>query len=93
MAKIILYSDDEFKGKKLELTNSDSNFATDKFNDTVSSVKVESGTWQIYGDKNFQGPSVTLSPNGGPHGDGKYIAPIFMGGFNDYFSSIELVHS
>ncbi|CAK8682895.1 unnamed protein product [Clavelina lepadiformis] len=83
MAKIILYEDLDFGGKKLELTKNVSDLSEFNFNDVISSIKVESGNWIIFDDEKFSGPSYRLTP-------GKYPNPQSWGGKDDELSSVKL---
>nr|XP_002126888.1 gamma-crystallin S [Ciona intestinalis] len=82
MGKIILFEDVEFGGKKLELETSVSDLNVHGFNDIVSSIIVESGTWFVFDDEGFSGPSYKLTP-------GKYPNPGSWGGNDDELSSVK----
>ncbi|MCT7956722.1 beta/gamma crystallin-related protein [Laspinema palackyanum] len=90
MAKAKLYTDINYQGRTVDITSDITDLTTIEFNDKVSSVIVESGTFTLYSDVLFQGYSVTLSSKGGPSNDGKYPSYVFLGGLNDYFSSIRV---
>lgn len=90
MAKAVLYKDSNYQGQKVEVTKDIANFKDLDFNDKLTSVIVESGTFTLYSDSNYGSPSITISEKGGPSSDGKYPNSDFLGGKNDYFSSIRV---
>ncbi|MEG4811466.1 beta/gamma crystallin-related protein [Microcoleus sp. F8-D3] len=90
MAKAKLYTDTNYQGRTVDVTSDTTDFTAIDFNDKVSSIIVESGTFTLYSDVLFQGYSVTICSKGGPSSDGKYPSYIFLGGLNDYFSSIRV---
>lgn len=51
--KITVYRDKDFKGKSKEYTSTQALLA-DGMNDSISSIKVQKGRWQICEDKDFQ---------------------------------------
>ena len=53
-SKVIVYEDFNFEGENLD-TTFDTRYVGDKFNDKISSIKVESGTWRFYEDANYEG--------------------------------------
>ena len=65
-AWVTLYSDIEFKGRKVELKIDSGNLDQVQLNDVVSSIQVHGGQWQICSDAAFKGHCVTVtrdSPN------------------------------
>lgn len=52
---ITLYEDKDFQGKSLTLQQSAPNLGGVGFNDKVSSLKVQSGTWTLYTEGQFRG--------------------------------------
>lgn len=92
MARITLFQHVDYQGPQVTLDTSSPDFQTIPFNDVVSSVKVESGVWQIFEHVNYEGRNVTLAAHGGPNGNGQYPSTEAMGGFNDQFSSVKLVY-
>ena len=83
--KIILYEHCGFKGRQLVLESSDSDLRSSCFNDTASSVKVQSGTWRLWEHINFTGRCFQVGP--GEYDMGVINAHIG----NDVISSVELV--
>lgn len=61
MARIILFKDANFQGPSQHFDGSQNSLRSE-FQDTVTSVIVEDGTWQLFEDANFQGRSVTVTP-------------------------------
>ena len=90
MPKVILYKDANYKGEYREVGSDVKDFREIGFNDVLTSLIVESGTWTLFSNSNYGSPSVTISPHGGPNNDGKYPASEWLGGRNDYYSSIKL---
>jgi hypothetical protein len=90
MPTIHLFKDENFQGEEIVLNRGDENLINSNFNDTISSIFVETGTWTGYEHVNFQGISVTFAPNGGPQDDGRYPNASYFGGLNDQFSSIRM---
>ena len=85
---IRLFRESAFRGGEISRTDSDASLVNAGFNDVVSSVIVTEGVWTLFEDTNFGGRSVTVAGNGGPNGNGLYIAPDSLGGRNDFFSSV-----
>ncbi|HLJ87134.1 MAG TPA: beta/gamma crystallin-related protein [Candidatus Angelobacter sp.] len=83
-AKVQIFADTNFKGKVLTLTDATPDLRTYYFNDTVSSVKVISGTWTFYPHINYESTGsftpFTLKP-------GDYAT--LPGGTNDEISSLK----
>ncbi len=86
-AEIFIYRDFNYKGGAIQLKKDQKEFGSLNFNDLASSVKVISGTFTLYRDNNFKGPSITVSAKGGPANNGQYPNSSWLGGRNDYFSS------
>ncbi|KAM3102300.1 beta/gamma crystallin-related protein [Phormidesmis sp. 146-12] len=85
MAQMIVYADDNFQGDSGEF-NQDLPNVGDFWNDTITSARVISGTWQVFEHTNYTGHSVTLPP-----GDYPNLA-ISPGGINnDTISSARIV--
>lgn len=61
------------------------------FNDVVSSVIVEGGTWILMEHADRDGLAVTVSAHGGPKNDGRYPDPSWLGARNDVFSRVRNV--
>nr|XP_039266482.1 gamma-crystallin N-A-like [Styela clava] len=80
--KIILFEDGDFGGNSLVLTEATSKLENHSFNDIISSIKVESGTWIVYDDENFCGKSYLLKP-------GSYPNAQSWGGKDDELSSVK----
>jgi Beta/Gamma crystallin len=72
MARIRLYRDDEYKGGEVLVEGDVKDLQKEKgFGDVVSSVKVESGTFTLYQDKDHGGYSLTVCKTGGKDSNGK----------------------
>ena len=82
---MIVYADSNFGGSSGSFTGDLPNVGN-FWNDKITSVKVISGTWQVFGDTNFNGRSQTLPP-------GEYrnlaISPGVIN--NDSISSLKIV--
>lgn len=76
--EISLYTDDHFKGRAVVLRDTTDDLSRVNFNDTVSSIRVGSGTWEVCVHANFKGECKTL-------GRGEYSS---MPGMNDKISSV-----
>ncbi len=61
-ADIVLYEQDDFRGRSFVADQTISNFANLGFNDRASSVIIRSGNWQLCTDAHFRGRCVTLPP-------------------------------
>lgn len=81
MAKITLYKDSNFGGRAFPVDQDISNLKDYGFNDEASSCRIESGTWMLYKDSNFQGDISIL-------GKGDYASSGAMGLSNDSLSSL-----
>jgi len=79
-ADLVLYQDDDFRGRSLATGQSVRNLADEGFNDRVSSVMIRSGNWLLCTDADFKGQCVTLGP-------GRYPSLRPMG-LNDSVSSL-----
>ena len=88
MARIQLFRDVEFSGTPLIKNASDANLTNDGFNDVISSVVVDSGTFTLYEHANFEGYSFTVCKTGGPDSDGRYPHPLTLAGRENKISSI-----
>ena len=88
MAKAILYENSNYSGYSVQVTLDIPDFTKIHFNDRLTSAKVESGTFTLYEHVNFGGSSVTICSTGGPSSDGNYPSSAFLGGRNDFYSSI-----
>lgn len=80
---ITLYQHDNFVGSSIHLTANTPEFAALFFNDTVSSVIVEGGTWRLYKDHQYLGPYIELGPGSYPS--------MTAYGLNDELSSAKVV--
>jgi hypothetical protein len=90
MPKLSLFRDNDFLGGSITVDGNVPDFRALGFNDMISSAIVLSGTFTLFSDKSFQGPSVTVSIHGGPNSDGRYPTPDSLGGRKDTFSSVKL---
>jgi Beta/Gamma crystallin len=88
MSQIKLFRNDNFSGGDITLNDSEPNLVNRGFNDTISSLIVESGVWTLYEDIDFKGNSITVASQGGPSNNGKYPAPTTLAGRNDAYSSV-----
>lgn len=90
MPTLRLFRDKDYKGGEVPVTGNTPSLVGLGFNDVISSLQVEGGTWTLYQDINFRGFSVTVSASahGGQNNDGRYPNPDWLGGRNDTFSSI-----
>ena len=61
-AEMMLYSRDNFTGRRLQATDSIANLANTNFNDRATSVVVRDGAWQLCDDAYYRGRCVTLQP-------------------------------
>ena len=59
---IILYQDQHFRGRKVTLTDSDTDLQKIGFNDKTSSIVVERGRWILWKDINFRGKYSMIGP-------------------------------
>ena len=85
LPQIILYAHAGFKGKELALESSTSELRSYNFNDKASSVKVQSGTWNLWQNINFTGRCYQVGP-------GDYDSGIIREKIgNDVISSVELL--
>lgn len=89
MSQLTLYRDSNYRGGELHITGSTPNLKLFGFNDVISSLRVEGGTWTLFEHSDYKGYSVTVSAHGGPDNDGTYPNPAYLGGRNDKFSSIK----
>lgn len=79
-AQLVLYEDDDYRGRDYRTFGPVPNLTRYNFNDTASSVVVRSGSWQLCADADFRGQCITLSP-------GSYPSLREMG-LNDRISSV-----
>ncbi|NEO56175.1 MAG: hypothetical protein F6K54_25715 [Okeania sp. SIO3B5] len=89
-ASATLYQDNNYAGGTLEVDSDISCFVDVSFNDELSSVKVHNGTLTLFSDCNYGQPSVTISADGGVNSSGNYPNADWLGGRNDYYSSIKV---
>ncbi|ATD60079.1 MAG: beta/gamma crystallin-related protein [Janthinobacterium svalbardensis] len=57
-----LYSRDDFVGRSLTVRNGAADLRERDFNDTLQSVRVRSGYWEVCEDVDFRGRCRTLGP-------------------------------
>jgi len=90
MAEIHLFEHEEFGGRRLILRGDDTDIHNNNpsLGDKVSSVRVTSGTFTIFEDKNFGGYSFTVARTGGPSNNGDYPHSRFLADRNDKISSV-----
>ena len=89
-ASATLYRDDNFSGGQVNVTGDIECFTSIGFNDELSSVEVHEGTFTLFSDCDYGQPSVTISADGGFQSSGEYPNPNWIGGRNDYYSSIKV---
>jgi len=78
-AQLTLFEHDNFNGQRFDVRGAVDNLANTGFNDTASSARIRSGTWQLCDDAYFRGRCITLQP-------GEYPSLGTMG-MNDKISS------
>ena len=79
--EIRLYTDDNFKGRVVVLRDTTDDLSRVNFNDTVSSIQVGAGSWEVCTHADFKGDCKTLER-------GDYRS---MPGMNDKISSVREV--
>lgn len=82
LPSITIYQHDNYAGSSIHLTANTPEFAALSFNDTASSVIVESGTWRLYKDHQYLGPYIELGPGSYPS--------VTAYGLNDELSSAKV---
>lgn len=80
LADLVLYQDDDFRGRSFGTTRSVTNLGDNGFNDKASSVVIRGGSWQLCSDADFRGRCITLGP-------GRYPS-LSSWGLNDKISSL-----
>ena len=60
--ELTFYTRDDFAGRSLTVRNSSADLRERDFNDTVQSVRVRSGYWEVCEDVGFRGRCRTLEP-------------------------------
>jgi hypothetical protein len=60
--ELTYYTRDDFAGRSLSVRNASSDLRERDFNDTVQSVRVRSGYWEVCEDVGFRGRCRTLEP-------------------------------
>ncbi|WP_402720430.1 beta/gamma crystallin family protein [Janthinobacterium rivuli] len=60
--ELTFYTRDDFAGRSLSVRNSSADLRERDFNDTVQSVRVRSGYWEVCEDVGFRGRCRTLEP-------------------------------
>ncbi|WP_219117930.1 beta/gamma crystallin-related protein [Janthinobacterium sp. UMAB-56] len=60
--EIRLYTDDNFKGRVVVLRDTTDDLSRVNFNDTVSSIQVDSGSWEVCTDSQFNGSCERMGP-------------------------------
>ena len=103
MTTIKLYKDDHQRGSWISLDANCPNlshaagpsFSDINFNNTVSSLQVLGGSWDIYKDENYSSPAMRVTPTGGDNHDGIYDTEDLRGlGLpNDNISSLKMVQA
>lgn len=85
MAEMIVFADSNFGGSSGSFTGDLPNVGN-FWNDKITSAKVISGTWQVFGDTNFTRSNVKLPPGEYPN---LAISPGRIN--NDSISSLKIV--
>ena len=60
-AEIVVYADAFYSGGDRRYTDSIANLSDDRFNDRISSIRVERGVWTVCTDRNFRGRCETVN--------------------------------
>lgn len=60
--ELTFYTRDDFAGRSLSVSNASADLRERDFNDTVQSVRVRSGYWEVCEDVGFRGRCRTLAP-------------------------------
>ena len=60
--ELTFYTRDDFAGRSLSVSNASADLRERDFNDTVQSVRVRSGHWEVCEDVGFRGRCRTLAP-------------------------------
>jgi len=79
---VILYQDVGFGGDSRPVSDTVADFRSLRFNDSVSSIRIRSGTWQFCSDAGFQGRCMTFD---------KDVTSLVPMDFNDTISSVRRV--
>ncbi len=85
----IMFDNANFSGQAVVVTSDILCFTDENFNDKLSSVIVQNGSFTLFSDCDFGNPSVTIDEKGGVNG-GAYTSADWLGGRNDYYSSIRV---
>ena len=80
--RITVYQHADYMGDSRVITDDEPNLADLDFNDVISSIRVDSGTWQVCEHANYRGRCRTID------GNDRNLA---SSGFNDIISSIRRV--
>jgi len=86
--KILLFEHFNFEGRCLEITKPIPHLSEYCFNNTVSSIKVICGEWNLFEHSDFQGEEFEVREGGGPCCNGEYRHPYDWGGENNEISSL-----
>ncbi len=90
MASIEVFKDDNYLAGGVSLTDDEPDLLANwNFNDVVSSVKVHSGTFTLFKDKDFKGYSFTVCARGGPDSNGEYPNQRWLADRGDVISSVK----
>ena len=88
MAKIILFTKQNYEGHSLVVESSESTLKGTGVNNDVSSVIVIDGAWTLYEHSDFKGTAWTVGDAGGPEDDGCYPSFEDWNGRNNTISSV-----
>lgn len=66
LAQLTLFEHDNFRGRALDVVDAISNLKRADFNDTVSSISIERGHWEVCDDAGFRGRCEVLGPGDYP---------------------------
>ncbi len=79
---VTLYADVGFSGDSRQVSGEIADFRSIRFNDTVSSIRIQSGTWQFCEDADFKGRCITADRD---------VPTLVPSGFNDKISSMRRI--
>lgn len=93
---IMVWEHDKYNGQSRSFTTSNPNLHSERYGngkvvgDTIDSIMVISGTWQLCEHDGYNGVRLTVHEKGGPDGDGLYPDSSYWKGKGDWISSIRV---
>ena len=85
--EIVLYKEGHFKGQNLPLTKPAHDLRIHNFDKETSSIRVVSGSWELYEGVNYTGNSITVA-------SGSYDSPFLQSQLQDgNISSVQCIHA